>query len=71
MHKKDQRTKEEYQTWLGRTVMKISKKPFKSGEKLGIPIDIVINPQSPKQALGFRMKDDDSIVDCSQCQLVK
>lgn len=58
----------EWQNWIGQKIEKHSGKPFKSSKKIGIPIAIETNPNSGK--LAFRMKDDETLVDCYQCKLV-
>lgn len=54
--------------WINHEIIKHSGKPFKSGEKIGIPKELTINPYSNKQA--FKM-DDGSIVDCHQCNRLR
>jgi len=58
---------DEWDTWVGKTVIKHSKKPFKSGSIIETPSDIIINPHSKK--LGFKFSDE-NIVDCHQCRLL-
>ena len=59
----------DYQNWIGKSIVKKSKKPFQSGNKIGTVVGIEINPQSPNGELGFKMKEDDSIVNCKLCKL--
>lgn len=59
----------EWANWLGKKIMKKSKKPFKSKKIVGISNEIVINPHSGKFA--FFMEEDKSVVDCRQCMLVE
>lgn len=56
----------DWENWIGCEVIKHSKKPFKSGKKVGCIINMIVNPYSGK--MGFKM-DDDSIVDCYQVKL--
>lgn len=53
--------------WVGESIVKHSNKPFKSGLKIGTPMELTLNPYSTKQA--FKM-DDGSVVDCYQCQIL-
>ena len=58
----------EWENWIGKEVVKHSGKPFKSGEKVGIPKAKVINPNSGKEA--FLMGECiTNVVDCYQCRL--
>jgi hypothetical protein len=57
----------EWYDWIGKEIIKKSDKPFKSGKKIGVPIGIEQNPNSLK--LAFRMKDDNTLVDCHQCNI--
>jgi len=57
----------EWKNWLYLPICKCSGKPFKSGKKIGIPFDIVINEHSNKTAF---LMNDGSVVDCYQCILV-
>ncbi len=59
----------DWENWVGLQIIKRSGKPFKSGEKVGIVESVEINPNSDKKA--FRMKEDQTLVDCHQCQLLK
>lgn len=61
-------TQNEWTEWIGKEIIKHSKKPFKSGKQKGIPIGTEINPNTGK--LAFRMTDDNTLVDCFQCKLV-
>jgi hypothetical protein len=54
---------------IGTKVRKTSSKPFKSGDRVGIPVGIETNPKSNK--LAFRMSVDDTLVDCHQCKLAE
>jgi hypothetical protein len=56
----------EWESWVGKTVIKHSRKPFKSTFQTGRVKGITINPYSKKK--GFLM-DDGSIVDCMQVTL--
>jgi hypothetical protein len=58
--------KDNYRTWLGKNIHKRSNKPFKNGEKVDIPMRLLLNEQSGK--VGFLLSD--SIVDCHQCELL-
>lgn len=53
--------------YIGKEIEKHSGKPFKSGDKIAIPISIETNPYSGKE--GFKLGDN-TIVDCMQCKLV-
>ncbi len=57
----------DWANWIGKKIIKRSKKPFKSGKQTGIPLALELNPNSNK--IGFKM-DDSSIVDCHMCELV-
>lgn len=50
---------------VGDKVQKKSRKPFKSGEKIGTVKSITINPHSNRTAFSFI--EDESIVDAYQC----
>mgnify|MGYP007085771800 FL=1 len=58
-----------YTEWIGKKICKHSDKPFKSGLKIGIPIAIETNDKSGHQS--FRMKDDNTLVDCFRCKLLE
>lgn len=58
--------KDGYRTWLGKTIRKRSNKPFKNGEKIETPTELLLNKKSGN--VGFRLSN--SIVDCSQCELL-
>lgn len=58
----------DWPSWIGKEVVKHSNKPFKSGEKIGVPKELCLNQYSGKQ--GFKMNDK-SVVDCHQCRLVE
>jgi len=49
----------------GDKVIKRSRKPFKSGRKVGTVKSITVNPNTNKIAFSFI--EDNSIVDCFQC----
>lgn len=51
---------------IGKTVIKKSRKPFKSGRKLGVPVSVTTNFSSNKPAY---LMMDGSIVDCYQVEL--
>ena len=57
---------DEWIEWIGYTVTKHSGKPFKGGDKIGIVVDMDVNPHSKKPAF---LIDDGSLVDCYQCKL--
>ena len=59
---------EKYQSMLNKSIMKTSRKPFKSGDKIGIPFAIVKHPEVCE--LAFMMSADDTYVSCKQCHLV-
>lgn len=56
----------DYSTWIGKLVKKRSNKPFKSGSKTELVINITINPYSDKEAF---LLNDGSIVNCEVCKL--
>ena len=55
-----------YQEYIGKRIIKISRKPFKSTFQIGVPIKLTINPHTNKEAF---LMDDGSIVDCFKCEL--
>ena len=57
---------EVWESWIGKQVVKRSGKPFKSKEKVGIPLAITVSLKSGKES--FEMNDG-SVVDCYQIQL--
>jgi hypothetical protein len=59
-------TQRDWDTYIGKQIIKHSGKPFKSGKKIGIPLEITVNPNSNKKAF---LMDDGSVVDCSQTKL--
>jgi hypothetical protein len=56
-------------TWVGQSVQKKSRKPFKSGAKVGTVKAVTINPNTNRTA--FTFMEDDSVVDCGQTYLSK
>lgn len=60
-------TEEGWQLWIGRQVVKTSRKPFKSGEKVNTVKGIVVNPQTGHNA--FEFVEDGSNVECWRCKL--
>jgi len=56
----------DYESWVGKEVIKKSGKPFKSSKKIGKVEELAVNLNSSKQAF---IMDDDSIVDCYICKL--
>jgi hypothetical protein len=56
----------DWPNWIGKEVIKHSKKPFKSKQIIETVIGLTTNPNSNKQA--FKLNDG-SVVDCHQCQL--
>lgn len=56
-----------YNLFIGKNVVKKSGKPFKSNEKVGMVVDITINPHTNKKVF---LMNDDSIVDCHVVKLV-
>ena len=54
-------------TLIGKSVVKKSGKPFKSGSKVNTVKGLVENPHTGLEAFSF--KEDDSIVDIRQCEL--
>lgn len=56
---------EHYKTMIGKVVRKRSGKPFKSKEKNNTVTSIAVNIQTG--LVGFRFKEDISIVECWRC----
>lgn len=56
-----------WKTWIGQKIRKQSGKPFKSGDKLGTPVEIVTHPFTGRPA--FIMKDDGTVVECVKCEV--
>jgi hypothetical protein len=66
-HKVDKLSDQDnWMTYIGKKVSKHSNKPFKSGDRLGVPLSLRINEHSGKVA--FEMNDG-SVVDCHQVKL--
>lgn len=59
----------EYKNWIGKTVSKPSRKPFKSGLKINTVKDVVDHPIL--HVPSFTFFEDKSIVECRQCQLLE
>ncbi len=57
----------EYDSWIGKKVVKKSRNPFKSQKKQATVKGISINPDSNKIAFSFN--EDDSLVNCEMCTL--
>ena len=57
------------QEFIGKTVVKISGKPFKSGRKVNTVKEVTINPNSQKPAFSF--VEDSSVVNIVSCKLHK
>lgn len=57
----------EWDSWIGKEIIKFSKKKFKSGENVVIPIGIEINPFTNKKA--FLLADECTLVDCFKTHL--
>jgi hypothetical protein len=55
-------------SYIGQKIIKHSGKPFKSGEKIGTPLEMTVNEHSGREA--FKM-DDGSVVDCFQTKLLE
>lgn len=55
-----------YRRLVGRKIEKKSKKPFKSGEKVGVPTDVVAHDHLI-DVCAYLM-DDGSVVRCSICK---
>lgn len=58
--------KDNWQSWIGKEIIKYSQKPFKNGKQINIVVSMKTNPNSNK--IGFEVEDG-SIVDCHQCKL--
>lgn len=56
----------DYKNWVGKRVVKKSKKPFKSGHRIATVKEVTINPFSDKIAFSFL--EDDSVVNCELCR---
>jgi hypothetical protein len=54
---------------IGKQVSKISRKPFKSGEKINTIKSVTQNPQTGN--LAFEFNEDESNVECWRCKLVE
>lgn len=54
---------------VGDKVLKKSRKPFKSGEKVATVKIVTINPYTNRTAFAFI--EDDSIVDAFQCKKIE
>ena len=67
MVNKELETKEMYENMLSKKVVKISGRPFKSGDRTATTVDMVKNPHSERWA--FTFEEDDSFVDCGRCKL--
>lgn len=64
----------DYLNWIGKRVTKTSirnkmPKPFKSGKIVNTVKDVTVNPYSGKIAFSFF--EDDSVVNCQGCKLIK
>lgn len=59
---------ENWHNWIGKTVVKHSKKPFKCGSKVCTVEGLIQNYNSNRVA--FLIKEDSSVVDCHQVHLV-
>ena len=57
-----------WDNYVGKQIVKRSGKPFKSGNKVGVVENMSINPNTGRKA--FLMRDDQTLVDCHQCQLL-
>lgn len=66
---KENETHEMFEHMLNKEIVKKSNRPFKSGEKIGVPLKFTTNEYSGR--IAFVMKDDDSIVDCFRCKLLE
>lgn len=64
----DLNNRNNYSEWIGKSVVKKSGKPFKSGNKVNTVIDVVVNPNTNRVAFVF--SDDYSVVDAHICVLV-
>jgi hypothetical protein len=58
-----------WHTWVCEKVIKISKKPFKSGSKVATVNGTVIHPITSR--LSFVFIEDDSFVECNKVELWK
>jgi len=58
-----------YKEWVDCVVVKKSHKPFKSGYKKATVKSITVNPNCNK--IAFEFYEDDSVVNCEICRLVK
>lgn len=59
-----------YETMIGIQVFKTSKKPFKSGEKIGT-ISGFGEPNPYTNRMTFTFLEDDSTVECFRCKILK
>lgn len=56
---------------IGTKVVKKSRKPFKSGEKIATIKGYCVNPQSPKNRPAYLFDEDDSCVEIQQVEQYK
>lgn len=59
---------ENWESFIGKKVMKTSPKPFKSGKKVNTVKDVVEHPVLKIPA--FTFQEDDSVVECRRCVLI-
>lgn len=50
----------------GTKVVKISRRPFKSGEKIATVKELTVNPYTDREAYSF--EEDDSVVEVRMCK---
>lgn len=56
----------EWPMWVGKSIVKHSMRPFKSGKQTEIPVGLGLNPYTNRAAFVF---EDESVIDCYQCKL--
>ena len=54
-----------YNNYFGKQVMKVSGKPFKSGQKTNTVKGLIVHPAL--KVFAFTFEEDDSYVECRQC----
>lgn len=56
-----------WDSWVGKNILKVSGKPFKSGKKTDIAVAIENNPRTNE--LAFVLKTCGSLVNCKMCYI--
>lgn len=58
----------DYVSWVGKQVVKISKKPFKSKSLIATVKGVITHPITNREAFVFN--EDESYVECKKCKLL-